>query len=276
MSISIGADPEMLLIDQDGDFVSVEGLVGGTKDKPVPLKGMEDYFMEGTAVQEDNVMLEFNTSPAPDWSRFEDTVMQCLSRINDNILRPADLQWSQECSGTYSLTALSTPQGSMFGCSPDMDAYTKDRTKAISPNSLGSTRFSGGHIHLGYDNPKGIPDFVIVQLCDAFMGLQEVRRKKSQGPRREFYGTAGRYRSKSYGVEYRTLSNAWLFDYDLLRAVSMGADRLARYIDEGDSTRLQRLYMEMPMHEVQRAINTEDSSLARELTLFLHGLEEED
>ena len=37
--------------------------------------------------------------------------------------------------------------------------------------------------------------------------------------RKKMYGAAGAHRVKSYGVEYRTLSNFWIFEEKLIRWV---------------------------------------------------------
>ena len=60
MTATIGADPEILLRDSDYLYRSVEGLIGGTKNAPVPIEGLPSGF----GAQEDNVMLEFNIPPA--------------------------------------------------------------------------------------------------------------------------------------------------------------------------------------------------------------------
>ncbi len=53
---------------------------------------------------------------------------------------------------------------------------------------------------------------------DFYLGLPSLVYD-SATRRREMYGKAGAYRPKSYGVEYRTLSNAWLNSAELIRWV---------------------------------------------------------
>ena len=45
---------------------------------------------------------------------------------------------------------------------------------------------------------------------DLFLGVPSVTLD-SDTRRRELYGKAGAYRAKDYGVEYRTLSNFWIW-----------------------------------------------------------------
>jgi hypothetical protein len=76
---------------------------------------------------------------------------------------------------------------------------------------MGTTRVGSGHIHIG-----GIDDFndvkrrAVVQWMDRFEGLScaiQDLQEEGNPHRRRFYGQAGRYRLKPYGVEWRTPSN---------------------------------------------------------------------
>lgn len=266
---TIGADPEILLLDQNGEYVSVEGLVGGTKEKPVPIPGWERHFRKGYAVQEDNVMLEFNVAPADDPYTFSESIAITVDHIQAGILDPLNYTMSQDCSAEYSAVQLSTAQAGMFGCSPDLDAYSDSAASVVSPDDIGRNRFAGGHIHLGYKNPADVPIYVIAQLCDAYLGLREVISGTSQGLRRKYYGTAGRYRQKSYGIEYRTLSNWWLFDENARIEIFTSGLWLAEAIDQGNVKMLSTLHAEIPRDEVRLAINNEDVPSAHTLHKYL-------
>ena len=54
-----GSDIEVFLVNEKNTVIPCVGLVKGTKEKPHRPKGMP----KGYAVQEDNVMLEFNVPP---------------------------------------------------------------------------------------------------------------------------------------------------------------------------------------------------------------------
>jgi hypothetical protein len=79
-------------------------------------------------------------------------------------------------------------------------------------------RTAGGHLHVGFiaDNSADVKDSehvsdcitLIKQIDSYFRGFEILWDKDKQ--RRNMYGAAGAFRPKSYGVEYRTLSNAWL------------------------------------------------------------------
>ena len=75
--ITIGADPELFLINPDNNtLVSAIDKFGGTKDIPVPL-GIGD----GYNVLEDNVMVEFNIPPAFTADRFVEYIQKSLNKI---------------------------------------------------------------------------------------------------------------------------------------------------------------------------------------------------
>lgn len=72
-----------------------------------------------------------------------------------------------------------------------------------------------GHIHIGYDNPDEETSEKIIIMMDIVLGLPSLFMDKDTR-RRELYGKAGCFRFKSFGVEYRTLSNFWIHDEQLL------------------------------------------------------------
>jgi hypothetical protein len=102
---------------------------------------------------------------------------------------------------------LQTPHSQEFGCSPDYNAYTEDENPR--PDSRTNLRTAGGHIHIGYDNVAIDTSLFLVKMCDLFLGLPSVLIDKDVD-RRQLYGKAGAFRYKSYGLEYRSLSNFWL------------------------------------------------------------------
>ena len=60
--ITVGADPEAFGVDQKGNIVSMIGKIGGSKHKPLPCKA--------GAMQEDNILAEFNIDPATTSKQF--------------------------------------------------------------------------------------------------------------------------------------------------------------------------------------------------------------
>lgn len=268
MTASIGADPELFLRDErTGGVVPVVGLIGGTKEKPIPMTGMS----EGFAIQEDNVMLEFNVPPAFDTTTFSAQIRDALDYVR-NVIRITEqnleLDFGQ-CSRVFTHEQLDSKQARLFGCSTDFNAHEQGRAlPAPNPDDLivddGAWRFSGGHVHLGYNS--AVPDFVVAAMCDLYLGLPSISLDK-QGVRRTLYGSAGRFRPTSYGIEYRTLSNFWIWDERLRTDIALRTFNLIHRL-EGDTGELQRLFAEIPWPDVIRAINEEDETRSADLITY--------
>jgi hypothetical protein len=231
-------------------------------------------------VQEDNVMCEYNTPPTSDATRFaryvlggREAVMMML-RSKYGKAYEADLAPSR----LFGAALLETPQAKMFGCSPDFDAYQLGLpNRRVAPEELTDSagngwRFSGGHVHVGYKNGAKfeIPDYVAAQFGDVFLGLTSVSVDQ-QGERRKHYGTAGRYRPTTYGIEYRTLSNTWTYSADRAETVGYYAMSLGSFLMRKESE-IKRVWSEVPWMDVKRAIEGEDVGLASTLRSYCQGL----
>jgi hypothetical protein len=234
---------------------------------------MEGYD-EGYAMQEDNVMVEFNTPPVSSGIRFARAVRNGLSHIN-HVVRTTRLPIELDigsCARLFDHGQLNNPQAQRFGCSPDFNAHQQGQPcPTVKPEALvdedGAWRFAGGHVHVGYESAA--PDFVCAAMGDVYLGLPSVSLDQ-QGIRRTLYGQAGRYRPTPYGIEYRTLSNFWIWDEGLSRQIGEHAMQLGHVL-EGDAGELQRLYAEIPWPDVQSAINTEDEAKAADLIAYLRN-----
>lgn len=271
MSITLGADPELFLRDvRTGSVHSAVGLIGGTKAKPIPMEGLRDGF----AMQEDNVMVEYNIPPATSGNRFARHISEGLRHIN-HVVRTTGLPLELDigaCSRMFSHDQLANRQAQLFGCSPDFNAHQQGQPwPTVKPEFLnedaGGWRFAGGHVHIGYD--AKVPDFVVAAFADVYLGLPAVSLDQ-QGKRRDLYGQAGRYRPTEYGIEYRVLSNFWIWDQMLAQDVGNRAYALGCLIESGEEE-LQRLYAEIPWPDVQGAINREDEEQAADLIMYLRS-----
>ena len=121
-----------------------------------------------------------------------------------------------------------------LGCDPDFDAWNGEPN--IKPNAERPMRTASGHVHIGWTNDQDILStihrteaFMVGKQMDFFLGLPSLFYDTCT-ERREMYGKAGCVRVKPYGVEYRTLSNAWLNSEHLMRwvfnNVQLGMKRL--------------------------------------------------
>lgn len=199
-NVTLGCDPELFLRSIDGELVSSCDKFGGTKKKPLPLTDV------GHCMQEDNVALEFNIPPAVDKLSFKRDINKSLTLIEERA-KEQNLNLAIETSGYFSDEDLDHPKAKEFGCSPDFNAWKKKINIPPSPNT--NLRTCGGHIHIGYDNPKLQTNLELIKAMDLFIGIPSLFLD-DDNLRRSMYGKAGCFRNKSFGVEYRVVSNFWI------------------------------------------------------------------
>lgn len=202
-SFSLGCDPELFLATNVGRLRASCGLIGGTKQAPQPLEDLGPGF----AIQEDNVAVEFNIPPATSKREFVTSVSKAMKFIGDGIHTGLGLVIIPSSAESFPDDELTHPAAKEFGCDPDYNAWTgsvNPKPRAQDPN----LRSCGGHVHVGYD--KRIAPSYLIRCMDLFLGVPSVLMDKGE-LRKQLYGKAGAYRDKEYGVEYRTLSNFWVF-----------------------------------------------------------------
>lgn len=223
-NILVGCDPE-IFVKKDGTFVSAHGLIQGDKKNPLPVPN--------GAVQVDGMALEFNINPATDESQFVTnvtSVMQTLAAMVPGYeLAPVPV-----AHFTHEYIAQQPPAAVELGCDPDYNAYTGEAN--VKPDANRPMRTASGHVHIGWDNGQDIydPDHIArchaaVKQCDVMLGIASLFYD-TDTERRSMYGQGGCLRYKSYGVEYRTLSNAWLLTPErmawVFRTTKKAMDRL--------------------------------------------------
>lgn len=230
-TVTIGADPEVFFASDDGTPKSAIGLIGGSKWKPVPMGN-------GFFVLEDNVAAEYNIPPTSDVDVFVSNIQQGLKHVESYALK-ANRILSKLASASFSPDELNTPEAKEFGCMPDFNAWSYDTNE--TPHAEDSNfRSCGGHIHVGgITNVKGLDPIQVIRAMDLFLGVPSVVLDPDKD-RRKLYGKAGAFRDKEYGVEYRTLSNFWVFEDSLIRWVYDATIRAVNFakdnIIEADST----------------------------------------
>ena len=147
-----------------------------------------------------------------------------------------------------------------LGCNPDFNAYTGEENP--KPDEGLPFRTGAGHIHVGWteDTDDPVHDsmcHMLVKELDAVLGLPSLLLDPDS-ERREMYGKAGAHRVKTYGVEYRVLSNFWLSHPAIAALV----------LDLGQATvqltlnSLEAMW-NVPGMEAARVINTVDVDGAR-------------
>ena len=250
-NVTIGSDPEFFIKNKDSEIVSAIGIVGGTKDEPKPLE-KEGYF-----VQEDNVMVEFCIPPSKSSRELILGINTALLLIEGR-LNTQGYHKAVCASAEFDLeTLIQQPKAMEFGCDPDFNAYT-GMINNVNADPFTTLRTAGGHIHIGYDNHSEPVNLKIIKAMDLFLGVPSILMD-SDKRRREIYGKAGCFRHKKYGVEYRVLSNFWIFNSVLIDWAYEQTLRAIDFINNGN------LNDSIDFQLITRAIDTQDVDLASQL-----------
>lgn len=246
---TVGSDPEFFLVGENGVTVS-QGVVPGTKTRPKKLK----YG----AVHRDNVLCELNPQPATNPDDFVGNLSLLREEVTRKFLRPHGLGLLAKASHLFEPDMLDHPEARTFGCSQDEGMWDRMQTKA-EPHRSGLVRGAGGHIHLGIEGLEEHDLRTVISSLDMRISVPLVIKDPDKY-RREFYGKAGCYRRKPYGIEYRTPSNVWCTSDNLGRWVYQQAQRAVE----------EPLALFPETIEVMvRCIDTSDTLIAEQLcTLF--------
>lgn len=242
MEFTIGADPEVF-VSKGGVPVSAYGMIKGDKRNP--------FKVAQGAVQVDGMALEYNIDPAHTEEEFLNNLEVVKNQLKDMI---GDAEFCDDISVHFDEKYLESqpPEAKELGCDPDYNAYTKD----FNPTPDGSTnlRTVGGHVHVGgffvedADDPQQRDNAAkLACLLDEEVGVYSTLWDKDD-ERRSLYGVAGSFRPKTYGMEYRTMSNKWTTDKRLASFVYRGVERaLARMFEPYE-----------PNQEIREIIDTSD------------------
>ncbi len=205
--MSFGCDPELFVVDGNGEFVYPD-FIPGTKEEP--------YAVELGAVQRDGMAAEFNIEPVTnfsDWKRNVNTVMKQMEGM-----LPVGYQLVPVASAVFSEQAWNRApdEAKVLGCNPDFNAWTGDVNPPPDGEAIPRFRTAAGHLHFGWTENADASNLQHLAACrdlvkqlDWYLGLWSLQLDKDNS-RRNLYGKAGSMRYKPYGVEYRVLSNFWL------------------------------------------------------------------
>lgn len=212
--VKIGCDPELFVYDTETSrFVSAHDLIPGTKQEPrrVPLG----------AIQRDGVAAEFNIDPARNRGEF----MRNIRNVRD-ILEAAIRRQNPHYQLVAKPTATFDPEYFFklpeetlaLGCEPDFSAYTMGPNP--KPHTFEPFRTGSGHVHIQFVEDGKLANNVLEEehmtKCAQLSKALDVtllplsKLWDNDDKRAELYGKPGAFRPKPYGVEYRSLSNAWL------------------------------------------------------------------
>lgn len=205
MKFKLGCDPEIFCEDDFGNIRSAIDTFGGTKEEPRELP-----LGKGFAVQEDNVALEFNIPASETSDIFVKNINDVVNYLADTAYEAFGLRFNKQSGILFPEEQLQDIRALEFGCEPDYNAYTGRRNPrpAAADERL---RSAGGHVHVGVELKLNHKEKCrIARLMDLHLGIPSVLMDEGV-MRKELYGKAGAMRFKEYGLEYRTLSNFWVF-----------------------------------------------------------------
>lgn len=234
MSIfKIGCDPEFFVRNKaSGEFVSGFGLVPGTKSKPHKVKN--------GAVQVDGLLLEINIDPAESAEEFLHNIESVKSQL-EAMIPDHELVTIPSVHFKESVLKGLPKEALELGCDPEFCAYKEVAIEKDLDNLEPNFRTAGGHIHIGWC--EGVdtnhPDHIkactlLAKELDYFLGMTSLLWDEDY-ERRSLYGAPGSMRVKSYGVEYRTLSNLWLQSPELIKWVFETTVYAAELLSQGES-----------------------------------------
>ena len=230
MKFLIGADPEVFAVQSNGQIVSAHKLnIPGTKKEPFPVSN--------GAVQVDGTALEVNITPASNADEFVSNITSVLSSLKGML--PQDTSLSPSVTARFYDIGNYPEETRMLGCDPDFDAYLAAQNPPLDAKSLGTARYVGGHVHIGWTKDEDVSNFEHFQSCitltkqlDCSLYLASLLWDRDI-ERKQYYGRIGQFRPKPYGVEYRSLSNTWIHDKKLVRLVYNIVDQAIKlYIDK--------------------------------------------
>ena len=221
----VGSDPEWFLVNMgERRFVSSEGIIGGAKEKPIPVG-------DGFFVQEDNVAAEGNIPPAATREELIKNIEILKQKIQD--ITPKGVTLWNGCTANFTKKELETKQGCEFGCLPDNDAYLGIQNDPVEAVPGEAERHAGAHIWIGYDDSNSETNKELIKAADLFLGVPSVLLDEDHR-RRSMYGKAGSYREKHFGVEYRVLSNFWTMTDKLVGWAYDGVAKTVEFVNKGN------------------------------------------
>ena len=274
-SISLGADPEIFVVNKKDEIVSASTIIE-----------KEQKNVEGTGgVANDGMQIELHPLPSQCRETLISNLYDCIKEA-DLLAHAKGFKLTDSFTKDVSQEILSSlaPEVQALGCEPDYSAYGGKIKILNIDGSKHFKRYCGGHIHLGifqvgvetevnyktrvkesyHDNAD-----YMTKMFDYLVGntLVLLDHDESNVERRKVYGQAGSYRRQTHGIEYRTLSNFWLRHTSLVSLTFLLARIAARYtppiVDDAlEVDPLKTLTNLVNEKDIENAINNNDYVLA--------------
>lgn len=230
MRVTIGADPEFF-VSKGGVHVPAVGLVPGTKDKPHPLRR--------GAVQLDGTAVEFNITPCVTALGFTNAIKRTLRDVRGIVPLEYNFEFTPAIHYDRKLFDALPEESKVLGCDPDFNAY-KNGEANPRPDNNTTMRTAAGHIHIGWGKDFNVKDkshiwdcCEITKLLDGYF-YPYSKIWDTDEDRANMYGAIGAFRPKSYGLEYRVLSCAWLKYPKLWPWIHKSCKGIMQVVEQGD------------------------------------------
>lgn len=212
-----GWDPEIFAVDGDDKLFPAFKFLP-SKEEPFLIKAYpadsEGYGPIITKAYWDGFQAEFTTKPYGCHGWAFDQLHFGLKTILQQATK-ADSRAKLTLKNVFELSGKelfdTTPDQIALGCDPSYNAYGTEPFRCENPFEL-PYRMAGGHVHLGIPGMTEERAIPLVKMLDLLVALPAVGMFADiDSPiRRQYYGRSGEFRLPPHGLEYRTLSNAWL------------------------------------------------------------------
>ncbi len=256
MKLLLGCDPEVFVRRRGKKFFhSAYGLNKGTKEVPVRVdKG---------AVQVDGMALEFNIDPAASEDEWYGNITTVLGQMEASVPQ-FEVLAVPVAHFTKAHIAKQPPEATELGCTPDFNAWKGGEENPRPDGSAVTFRTGAGHIHFGWTKDADLTDPLHIEACCMLVKALDI----TLGPlcslfdtgaeRRELYGAAGAFRPKTYGCEYRVVSNAWLRDEETIRWVYQVSKFVFDQLVAGDGRVLKTIWEDEMLQALREKVVPED------------------
>jgi hypothetical protein len=225
----LGADPEFFLVNDKYEIVNAISILPYCKKKPLKEKNFSFFY--------DNILAELNFKPAKNAREFSSAIAEAMAFFCGKI---DPYKISLQAYGEIDPKSMAGKNVNQVGCEADLNAYTFSYNKVpLNAFKKYGQRSSGGHIHIGGFSDEVVCDPflkpIYVYMLDLFIALPFVMLANSvdEYKRRKIYGQAGCFRSKQYGIEYRTLSSFWIRSPETCSLVFDMVEFVNNFMEEG-------------------------------------------
>jgi len=223
--ITMGMDPEFFIADPAGQPIPAFSVLASKKENPY-------LFWDG-------FQAECTVRPRTCHQELAKQLAGALARCTHKIL-PTPI-WHVPSAFLQTADADHV----RLGCDPSYNVYNM-RGRHVEDGRQLPWRFAGGHVHFEMAEAQKQPPRVrsCIRALDAILATACVcfAQGVDMAIRRKYYGLPGEFRLPPHGLEYRTLSNFWMYHpaayhlvFDLARwAFAIGKGGLRCYIGDPD------------------------------------------